>query len=122
MHGSIQRLTCFNFMVLGGIIVLLAGCSKSASTTAKTDRKKPVDSAIAVTVAPVTYRSIQRTADVVGTFYGREEVTIAPKTAGRVVKIHHDVGDIVRPGEVLLEIDETDYLLAAEETQKAMES
>src|SRR5262249_59300611 len=92
------------------------------STAAKTDNKKPVDSSIAVTIAPVTYRAIQRTADVVGTFYGREEVTIAPKTAGRVVKIHHDVGDMVRPGEVLLEIDETDYLLAAEETQKAMES
>src|SRR5262249_24763707 len=40
----------------------------------------------------------------------------------RIVKIHHDVGDMVRPGEVLLEIDDTDYRLAAEEAKKAMES
>jgi multidrug efflux pump subunit AcrA (membrane-fusion protein) len=122
MHGRIKHPALKCFILLAAGIVTALGCSKPSSAAKKTEPKKAVDPAIAVTVAPVTFRSIQRTADVVGTFFGREEVTIAPKTTGRIVKIHHDVGDIVRPGEVLLEIDDTDYRLAAEETQKALES
>ncbi len=78
--------------------------------------------AVAVTVEPVTVRTIRRSAEVVGTFMGREEITISPKIGGRVAKLHYDVGDIVRPGDVLLEIEDVDYKLAVEEAQKAVES
>jgi RND family efflux transporter MFP subunit len=78
--------------------------------------------AVAVTVAKVEIRSIQRTVDVVGSFEGYEEVTLTPKVDGRVIRVNYDVGDIVHPGDVLLEIDPTDYKLAAEEAQKSIES
>ena len=60
----------------------------------------------------MTARSVRRTVSAVGSLYGRDEVNITPKVEGRVVKIHRDVGDVVRPGDVLLEIDPTDYQLA----------
>jgi multidrug resistance efflux pump len=77
--------------------------------------------AVAVTVEPVIARPLQRTVAVVGSLFGREEVALTPKVEGRVLKIHHDIGDVVRPGELLLEIDPTDYRLAAEELRRALE-
>jgi multidrug efflux pump subunit AcrA (membrane-fusion protein) len=43
------------------------------------------------------------------------------EVSGRVIKVHHDVGDIVKPGDVLLEIDPTDYELAVQETRRSLE-
>jgi multidrug efflux pump subunit AcrA (membrane-fusion protein) len=103
-----------------------------ASATSSVNEKKRDDaikekdsvrqSAVAVTVAKVELQSIQRTVDVVGSFEGFEELTVTPKVDGRVVRIHCDVGDIVRPGDVLMEIDPTDYQLAVEEARKKIET
>ncbi len=93
-----------------------AGCSHDAPATATEVKAAPEARVIPVTVTTVTERSIQRTIEVVGTFHGLEEVTVSSKSAGRITKILHDVGDTVRAGDVLLEIDDTDYRLAAEES------
>jgi multidrug efflux pump subunit AcrA (membrane-fusion protein) len=77
--------------------------------------------AVAVTVEPITARPIRRTVTVVGSLYGQNEVTITPKVEGRVLKIHHDVGDVILPGDTLLEIDPTDYQLAVAEARRAFE-
>src|SRR3972149_10353216 len=79
-------------------------------------------STVTVTVAKVERRTVQRTVDVVGTLEGYEEVTVTTKVDGRVIRIHYDVGDIVRPGDILLEIDPTDYELAVQEGRKSVES
>jgi RND family efflux transporter MFP subunit len=78
-------------------------------------------SGVAVTVEPVTARRVQRSVSAVGTLYGRDEIAISPKVEGRVIRVHHDVGDLVKPGEPLLEIDPTDYELAVREAQRALE-
>lgn len=109
-----------------GIFVSARSAKKTATAKAATAvpaaPKKLEPQAIAVTVEPVTVRTIKRSADVVGTFYGREEITISPQVSGRVAKLHFDVGDIVKPGDVLLEIDDENYKLAADEARKALEA
>jgi RND family efflux transporter MFP subunit len=89
-----------------------------------TDKEKDSgqQSAVSVTVAKVGIQAIQRTVDVVGSFEGYEELTVTPKVDGRVIRVHSDVADIVRPGDVLIEIDPTDYKLAVEEAQKKIET
>ncbi len=77
--------------------------------------------AASVTVAKVKVREVPRKVGVVGTFFGYDEVTVHAEVAGRVVRVHHDVGDTVRPGDPLLEIDRTDYELGLEETKRALE-
>jgi multidrug efflux pump subunit AcrA (membrane-fusion protein) len=80
--------------------------------------------AVPVTVAPIVPRKVQRSVRVVGTFCGYDEVTVMAEVSGRVIKLSRDfaeVGAIVRPGDVLLEIDPTDYELAVEETRRALE-
>jgi multidrug efflux pump subunit AcrA (membrane-fusion protein) len=76
---------------------------------------------VTVTVAPITVQPVQRAVGAVGTFFGYDEVTVMAEVTGLVTKVYHDVGDIVRPGEVLLEIDATDYQLGFEETLRALQ-
>ena len=77
---------------------------------------------MAVSVAPITVRHVQRSVGAVGSFYGFDEVTVMAEVTGQVVKVNCDVGDIVRPGDVLLEIDKTDYELDIELIRRAIEA
>lgn len=82
------------------------GCAakKAADEGPKSSAPKPV----AVTVAPIERRTVERTVEAVGTLKGWEEVTVGSKRMGRVQKVLHDIGDRVRPGEPLVELDRTD--------------
>ncbi|HQR05981.1 MAG TPA: efflux RND transporter periplasmic adaptor subunit [Gemmatales bacterium] len=86
------------------------------STAAKRDT-----SIITVTTFPLKTREVQRTIEAVGTFYGFDEVTISAKVEGRVRKLHHDVSDRVKPGELLIEIDPTDYELSVNQSEKSLQ-
>jgi RND family efflux transporter MFP subunit len=70
-----------------------------------------------VTVAPLERRSVERTIDAVGTLRGWEQVTVGSKRSGRVIKVHHDMGDRVRPDEPLVELDQVDAKLAYDQAQ-----
>ncbi|HMP16654.1 MAG TPA: efflux RND transporter periplasmic adaptor subunit, partial [Gemmatales bacterium] len=97
---------------------LLAHRSGPVSTaTATASQPAPVS----VTVAQVTPRPIQRVVNLVGSLWGKEEISVAPKVEGRVKRILHDMGDVVRPGDLLLEIEETEFQLAVEEAQRALD-
>jgi multidrug efflux pump subunit AcrA (membrane-fusion protein) len=76
---------------------------------------------IAVTVAPITPRTVRREVRIVGTLHGFDEIEVGAKVDGRIGRILRDVGDIVRPGDVLLEIDDVDYRLAVDEMQRGLE-
>jgi RND family efflux transporter MFP subunit len=76
---------------------------------------------VTVTVAPIEVRPVKRTISVVGTLHGLETVEISSKVAGRIEKVNFDVGDRVAPGTVLAEIDQTDFRLAVDEAQRALE-
>ena len=101
-----------------------AAASAENKKKEQTDKEKDnsLQSAVPVTVAKVGIQSIQRSVDVVGSFEGYEELTVTPKVDGRVVRVHCDVGDVVRPADVLIEIDPTDFKLAVEEAQKKIET
>ncbi|MBA4019224.1 MAG: hypothetical protein C0483_18820 [Pirellula sp.] len=81
--------------------------------------KKP--EAVAVTVALATARPIERRVRTVGTLHGYEEIEISPLVDGHVRRVLHDVGDVVAPGEPLLEIDDADFRLAVQEMGRALE-
>lgn len=95
---------------------LLVATEKSESA-AKSTEVKPVT----VTVSPVVPRKVQRFVNIVGSLYGKEEIPISPEVDGRIVRIHHDVGDVVKPGEILFEIDPRTYELTANEAQRSLE-
>ena len=64
---------------------------------------------------------MQRAVTVVGSLYGQEELTLSPKVEGRVARVWHDVGERVKPGDLLLEIDPIDCQLAVSEAERGLE-
>ena len=121
-----------------GLLVLLitsslaiTGCRRSAENTGAAAKTSAADSmddgdkplvTVVVTAAPVTSQTIERRVSLVGTLYGFEKVTLTPKVEGRVRAIKGEVGDRVQPGELLLELDPTDYQLAVEEAERGLET
>jgi RND family efflux transporter MFP subunit len=112
-------------IVLGvGALVAVGLLAMNRLSGAKAENKVKATTApepIVVTVEPVTARSIRRTVSAVGSLWGWEEVPITPKVEGRVVRVNKFVGDIVKPGDVLLEIDPTDFELAVREAERALD-
>jgi RND family efflux transporter MFP subunit len=107
-------------LVLGGVGALVASQMTHKPTEKKENAKREVKP-ITVTYEPVLVREMPRAVRGVGTLYGREEVPISTKVEGRVVRIHKEVGDVVKPGDLLLELDPTDYKLAANEAKRMVE-
>src|SRR5262245_7314655 len=98
---------------LAGITsTLLAGCGRSGAESSAKAATATAAPAVAVTVAPVVQRPVERTAEVVGTLKGWEDVNVGTKSDGRVRKVHHDMGDRVKPGALLVELDPVDADLA----------
>jgi len=77
---------------------------------------------VPVTVALVKSIELRRTVPVVGTLHAAEDVQLAPKVDGRVLRVLKDIGDTAVPGEVLLELDPTDYELAVAQARPAFEA
>lgn len=98
------------------------GGPKGGSPPAEKDQAKQRENKpVAVTVEPATARPVQRKVQVVGTMIGREEITVTAKAEGRIVRINYDLGDEIKPGDVLLEVDDTDYKLAVAEAERNLE-
>jgi len=76
---------------------------------------------VVVTVAAATPRPVERRVRTVGTLHGFEEIEVSPLVEGRVARVAHDVGDIVEPGETLLEIDDADFVLSVQEVERSLE-
>ncbi|WP_171472094.1 efflux RND transporter periplasmic adaptor subunit [Frigoriglobus tundricola] len=75
-----------------------------------------------VTVADARPATLRRTVPVVGTLNPYEDVTLAPKVGGRVLRVFKDVGDRVGPGEPLMELDEAEFRLTVEQARPAFEA
>jgi multidrug efflux pump subunit AcrA (membrane-fusion protein) len=100
------------------IPLVLAGCGPKASPT----EAAKAEPAVPVTVAPVSTLTVPRTITANGTLHAYEDVMLAPKVDGRVVAVHADVGDVVVPGTLILELDPVDYDLAVNESKRALDA
>lgn len=113
--------TLFVWGIMGGVMVLVYAWLHTkgpAPDRATGDKERKI---IPVTVEAPRLRPVQHSIHVVGTLYGYEEIPLTVKVDGRVIKVHHDVGDVVRPGDPLLDLDPTDYELAVREATRALE-
>src|SRR5262245_12700690 len=83
------------------IALLCAACSKPQATQA---RSRPEGNRKIKTEA-VRQDSLRRTLEVVGTLAAEDQVTISSQAEGAVSRIDVDLGDRVRNGQVLVELD-----------------
>ncbi len=92
------------------------GAKPEVVDATKSNEPKPV----AVTVAPVEMRAVVRTVEAVGSLKGWEEVTLGTKRSGRVLKVYHDMGDRVKPGEPLVDLDPVDIDLMVGQADRSL--
>lgn len=64
---------------------------------------------VAVEVEEVAYQPIQETMQMTGTIYPLYRYIVAPKVAGRIIRINKRIGDWVEPGESIAKIDDGEY-------------
>jgi RND family efflux transporter MFP subunit len=101
---------------LVALTAVAAGCSKSdaANARGREDRPKPVK------VERVKEESVQRSIEVVGTLAAVDEVTISSEAEGRVSKLLADLGDRVRAGQTLMELDAEKLQYSADQQRAAL--
>ncbi len=81
------------------MVACAAACSKSPSAQARDDAPKSVQ------VQEVREDVVRRSVDVVGTLAAADEVVVSSETDGTVSRILADLGDRVRTGQALVELD-----------------
>src|SRR5262245_66068124 len=94
------RHTC-QWLGVVALAALATGCSKSdaANARGREDAVKPVKTEL------VREEAVQRAVEVVGTLAAVDEVTVSSEAEGRVSRLLADLGDRVRAGQTLLELD-----------------
>lgn len=104
--------------ILSCLFLTVAGCTKAEKASVIDTSPKVVP----VTVSKLETRPIERKIDVVGSLQGWESFRLGAKKGGRVLKIHHDIGDRVNPGELLMEIDPVDARLALVQAERNLQA
>lgn len=90
------------------------------------DSSKPIDNANAqpvnVTVATVEYGSIYATSPLTSRIDPIESASVIPLTAGEVVSVRVSLGDYVKEGDVLFELDRTQMATSYNQAKLAYDS
>lgn len=97
-------------MFIAAAVVLAAGCGN----TAKKAETQVVAQEVVPTVAveTVSAREVPQTATYTSTVQAYVKNNIAPQMAGRISKINVEIGDFVKKGQVLAEIDKSQLIQA----------
>jgi multidrug efflux pump subunit AcrA (membrane-fusion protein) len=91
-------------LILAGLWLLapvMAGCTDSRAEQAD-DAQEPAKS---IKTEAVREESVRRTLDVVGTLAAEDQVTVSSEVDGVVRRVLADLGDRVKAGQVLVELD-----------------
>jgi RND family efflux transporter MFP subunit len=96
-----------------------AGCgSEQASVPAAKAAVTPAP--LAVTAAPVQARDVERTVETTGSLLAWEEAMVNTVVAGTIARLSVDLGDRVRAGQVVAELDTREFTLGVQQAAAAL--
>lgn len=99
------------------VILLISACSPSSSKEAKSKKEEEI---IPVEVAMVRKVFFPLEVVSVGTVLPWREVIITPKIAGKIEKILVKEGDFVKEGDLLVKLEQTDFILGLKQAEAAL--
>lgn len=100
------------------LLLALLGCSREQAANSAPTAK---DQSIAITVSPVEARDLQRRVEAVGTLEADEEVVVYAQVSGYLGKIMVDLGDRVKVGQPLLQINQADFQLQVQKAEAILQ-
>lgn len=107
--------TC-QIALLVALAAAAGACSKSETAEARSSEGTPKP----VAVTAVKKDSVRRTIDVVGTLTAVDQVTVSSEAEGKVRAILADLGDRVRAGQALVQLDNEKQQYTFEQQQAAL--
>lgn len=109
------------FLALLALAVALASCRSeppaAAQGTAAPRAATTAPRVTTVTLAPVEVRPMERAVDATGSLLPWQEVVLNTNAAGTVARLLVDLGDRVRAGQVVAELDPREPTLAVEQAE-----
>jgi len=99
---ALNKLKGIAVLLSVSMLVFFAGCGEKTKKVSK-------ESSVNVTVSEVKLQTIEETATYTGELKAGESTSVSAKVSGNVEAIYCEVGDYVNEGDVLLQIDDTDY-------------
>lgn len=121
--------------IIGALVVLViaAAALAAVSNSPRTRESAPANAsqaanqqgatepdAVAVSVEPVTTRSLQQTISLTGRLMPRRQVSLSLSVSGTVQKVGPDVGRSVESGQLLVQLDATELELAYSQAQAGL--
>ncbi len=106
----------FRIVLAAAVAAGAAACSKSDTAQARSREATPKS----VQTEAVRQDSVRRAVDVVGTLAAVDEVTISSEADGTVSKIFADLGDRVKTGQILVQLDNEKQRYAVAQQQAAL--
>lgn len=104
--------TIFRTLLVAGAVVMTAACGNNASKQTEQTAAEVVAVDPTVSVAQVFVREVPQEAVYTSTVQAYVKNNIAPQMAGRITKINVEIGDFVKEGQILAEIDKAQLLQA----------
>jgi len=105
-------------LVLLFLVAAVSACSSAGSEPAPDSAAPP---AVTVAASKIEMREIQRTVEAVGTLDPNEEVTVSNQVEGLVSKIFVDLGDSVKSGQVIAQLDTSELELTVHQQAAALQ-
>jgi len=121
-HAIMKGLKPMIIGVLALACAFLAGCRGEGPASASQDKGKPPAAAPRpVRVAPAAQEMVARSVVVNGTLAADDLVVLGTKVAGRLTTIAVDLGTHVRRGQVIAQLDKSDFALRIEQAEAALQ-
>ena len=97
--------TIFRTMLVAGAVIVAAGCGNNGKKVEEQQPAAVVETTPSVSVVTVSTREVPQLATYTSTVQAYVKNNIVPQTGGRITKINVEIGDFVKAGQVLAEID-----------------
>lgn len=112
-NSSIGVVSCAVLALLGGVVVLIAGCKKEQAAA-------PVRAAVPVTVGKVVKKTMPVQVTAIGNVEAYSTISIRAQVSGELLDVHFQEGDFVHKGQKLFTIDPRPYQAALAQAEAAL--
>ena len=102
--------------ILAGVVIV-AGVMATTADSSRADAAKITARPVAVEVTAVQPSTLTETVDAIGTVAAMHDVVVSSETAGRITRIDVNVGDQVRRGQTLVQVDDELKAIAVEQAK-----